>query len=66
MVFTSCTNTTCVWQDYKLNIEPNHTTLAGHDYEHDLIVGSQYGMLGDPIPRAALWFRPLPTGRAES
>jgi len=33
-------------KDYKLNIEPNHTTLAGHDYEHDIIVSSKYGMLG--------------------
>lgn len=31
---------------YKLNIEPNHTTLAGHSYEHDLLVSSKYGMLG--------------------
>lgn len=33
-------------QDFKLNIEPNHTTLAGHDYEHDLVFASRYGMLG--------------------
>lgn len=32
--------------DFKLNIEPNHTTLAGHDYEHDIVVASLYGMLG--------------------
>merc|ERR1712048_404503 len=32
--------------DFKLNIEPNHTTLAGHDYEHDLRMASAYGMLG--------------------
>lgn len=32
--------------DFKLNIEPNHTTLAGHDYEHDMWVSSLYGMLG--------------------
>jgi len=32
--------------DFKLNIEPNHTTLAGHDYEHDLEIASRYGMLG--------------------
>jgi len=32
--------------DFKLNIEPNHTTLAGHDYEHDIEVASRYGMLG--------------------
>jgi len=32
--------------DFKLNIEPNHTTLAGHDYEHDIIISAQYGMLG--------------------
>jgi xylose isomerase len=31
---------------FKLNIEPNHTTLAGHDYEHDMLVASKYGMLG--------------------
>eukprot|EP01060_Flectonema_neradi_P015576 TRINITY_DN22208_c0_g2_i1.p1 TRINITY_DN22208_c0_g2~~TRINITY_DN22208_c0_g2_i1.p1 ORF type:complete len:462 (+),score=124.83 TRINITY_DN22208_c0_g2_i1:57-1442(+) len=33
-------------KDFKLNIEPNHTTLAGHDYEHDLRMSSAYGMLG--------------------
>nr|XP_045593897.1 xylose isomerase-like [Procambarus clarkii] len=31
---------------FKLNIEPNHTTLAGHPYEHDIIFASAYGMLG--------------------
>lgn len=31
---------------FKLNIEPNHTTLAGHSYEHDLLVASKYGFLG--------------------
>lgn len=31
---------------FKLNIEPNHTTLAGHDYEHDILVSSKFGMLG--------------------
>lgn len=33
-------------QHFKLNIEPNHTTLAGHPYEHDIIFASAYGMLG--------------------
>ncbi len=33
-------------KDFKLNIEPNHTTLAGHDFEHDIIISSKYGMLG--------------------
>lgn len=33
-------------KDFKLNIEPNHTTLAGHDYEHDLRVASAFDMLG--------------------
>lgn len=33
-------------QHFKLNIEPNHTTLAGHDFEHDIIIASKYGMLG--------------------
>ncbi|XP_062506559.1 uncharacterized protein LOC134183111 [Corticium candelabrum] len=32
--------------DFKLNIEPNHTTLAGHGYEHDVIVASKLGFLG--------------------
>lgn len=25
----------------QLNIEPNHTTLAGHSYEHDVVVASK-------------------------
>ncbi|KAK3089393.1 hypothetical protein FSP39_003250 [Pinctada imbricata] len=29
-----------------LNIEPNHTTLAGHGYEHDVVMASAFGMLG--------------------
>jgi len=33
-------------KDFKLNIEPNHTTLAGHDYEHDIEFASRYGFLG--------------------
>jgi len=33
-------------KDFKLNIEPNHTTLAGHEYEHDLRMASACGMLG--------------------
>jgi len=33
-------------KDFKLNIEPNHTTMAGHSYEHDCAVASAYGMLG--------------------
>lgn len=31
---------------FKLNIEPNHTTLAGHDYEHDIYYAADYKMLG--------------------
>lgn len=31
---------------FKLNIEPNHTTLAGHCYEHDFLIASKYGLLG--------------------
>ena len=33
-------------EHFKLNIEPNHTTLAGHEYEHDIVVSSCYGKLG--------------------
>ncbi|EGZ07610.1 hypothetical protein PHYSODRAFT_565503 [Phytophthora sojae] len=32
--------------DFKLNVEPNHTTLAGHDYEHDIYYAASYKMLG--------------------
>jgi len=32
--------------EVKLNIEPNHTTLAGHSYEHDVVMASAYKMLG--------------------
>lgn len=31
---------------FKLNIEANHATLAGHDFEHDLTIASQAGKLG--------------------
>merc|ERR1712039_961880 len=31
--------------DFKINVEPNHTTLAGHDYEHDIRFSSVMGML---------------------
>jgi xylose isomerase len=33
-------------KDYKLNIEANHCTLAGHTFEHELTFASSYGMLG--------------------
>jgi len=31
---------------FKINVEPNHTTLAGHSYEHDIVFSSQLGFLG--------------------
>ena len=24
----------------QINVEPNHTTLAGHSYEHDVVLAS--------------------------
>ena len=33
-------------EHFKLNIEPNHTTLAGHAPEHDIKFASMYDMLG--------------------
>lgn len=33
-------------KDFKLNIEANHATLAGHTFQHDLRVASINGMLG--------------------
>merc|ERR1712048_217369 len=32
--------------DFKINIEPNHTTLAGHDYEHCIRMSAAFNMLG--------------------
>jgi len=31
---------------FKLNIEPNHTTLAGHEFEHDILFAYDFDMLG--------------------
>jgi xylose isomerase len=33
-------------KDFKLNIETNHATLAGHSMYHELTYASSYGMLG--------------------
>ena len=33
-------------KDYKVNIEVNHATLAGHTFEHELAVAVDNGMLG--------------------
>lgn len=33
-------------QDFKLNIEVNHATLAGHTFEHELQVAVDAGMMG--------------------
>lgn len=33
-------------KDFKLNIEANHATLAGHTFEHDLRMAGMNGMLG--------------------
>ncbi|GAB3325499.1 xylose isomerase [Larkinella ripae] len=33
-------------QDFQLNIEVNHATLAGHTFEHELQVAADAGMLG--------------------
>ncbi len=33
-------------KDFKLNIEANHATLAGHTFQHDLRIGGMNGMLG--------------------
>jgi len=32
--------------DFKLNIEANHVTLAGHSFAHDIAVAAESGMLG--------------------
>jgi xylose isomerase len=33
-------------RDFKLNVEVNHATLAGHTFQHDLQVAADAGMLG--------------------
>lgn len=33
-------------EHFQLNLEPNHTTLAGHAPEHDIAIASAYNMLG--------------------
>jgi len=33
-------------KDFKLNIEPNHSMLSGHPFEHDIAIASAYNMLG--------------------
>ena len=33
-------------KDFKLNVEVNHATLAGHTFQHDLQVASDAGLLG--------------------
>ena len=33
-------------KDFKINIEVNHATLAGHTFQHELQVAADYGMLG--------------------
>jgi len=33
-------------KDFKLNIEVNHATLAGHTFQHDLQVAANAGLLG--------------------
>ena len=35
-----------LFDEFKLNIEANHATLAGHTFEHDLMVASGEGRLG--------------------
>lgn len=32
--------------DFKLNLEANHATLAGHTFEHEIAVARSYGALG--------------------
>ena len=33
-------------KDFKMNIEVNHATLAGHTFQHELRVAADAGMLG--------------------
>ncbi len=33
-------------EDFKLNLEANHATLAGHTFDHEIAVANTYGALG--------------------
>jgi xylose isomerase len=33
-------------KDFKINVETNHATLAGHEMMHELVLASMHGMLG--------------------
>ena len=35
-----------LWKDFKINIEVNHATLAGHTFQHELQVAADAGVLG--------------------
>ena len=35
-------------KDFKMNIEANHATLAGHTFQHELQISRINGMLGSP------------------
>jgi hypothetical protein len=48
---------------FKINIEPNHTTLAGHAPEHDILIAAQYGMLGSIDANTGKWVRTPPAVR---
>jgi xylose isomerase len=39
-------NQYCLQDDFKINIEVNHATLAGHTFTHELQVAADHGMLG--------------------
>lgn len=42
-------------KDFKLNIEPNHTTLAGHDYEHDIEISSRLPLFLTTLKFDKIW-----------
>ena len=35
-----------LWDDFQLNVEANHATLAGHTFEHELMTAANAGKLG--------------------
>jgi len=41
-------------KDFKLNIEVNHATLAGHTFQHELQVAADAGLLGSMMPIKAI------------
>ena len=51
--------------DFKVNIEVNHATLAGHTFEHELQVAVDAGLFGDSA-KTAEWYTDIQTVKSDN